>query len=127
MHGQAQHLHQVAHRAFAAIGLPVGIGNETDRRVQRKIGRDPREMLGIQGQHTLQPLQHVQDNSAHQIKQQHGNAIARPGLFGLRIDSAKLVKRAFESGRFVAGKDARHEGADRLYQQHDNDAEKHDL
>jgi hypothetical protein len=32
---QAEHLHEVGHRAFAAVVLPVGVGDEADRRVER--------------------------------------------------------------------------------------------
>ncbi len=35
--GQAEHLAEVRHRRFAAIALPVGVGGETDRGVERKM------------------------------------------------------------------------------------------
>jgi hypothetical protein len=38
--GEAEHLHQIGHRAFAAVVLPVGVGDETDRGVEGQILRD---------------------------------------------------------------------------------------
>ena len=32
--GQAEHLHEVGQRAFAAVVLPVGVGDEADRRIE---------------------------------------------------------------------------------------------
>ena len=34
---QTEHLHEVGHRAFTTVILPVGIGDETHRRVERQI------------------------------------------------------------------------------------------
>ena len=34
---QAEHLHEVGHRAFAAVVLPVGVGDEADRGVEGQI------------------------------------------------------------------------------------------
>ena len=35
-----RHLHEVAHRGFAAVVLPVGVGHETDGGVEGEIRRD---------------------------------------------------------------------------------------
>ena len=34
---QAEHLHEVGHRAFAAVVLPVGVGDEAHRRIERQF------------------------------------------------------------------------------------------
>ena len=36
---EAEHLHEVGHRAFAAVVLPVGVGDEAHRRIERQILR----------------------------------------------------------------------------------------
>ena len=51
---QAEHLHEVGHRAFAAVVLPVGVGDEADGRVERQIRRDGRLPGRIERQHRLQ-------------------------------------------------------------------------
>jgi hypothetical protein len=38
LHVQAEHLGQVAHRRFAAVALPVGVGGEAHRGVEGGIG-----------------------------------------------------------------------------------------
>jgi hypothetical protein len=47
VHGQPGHLHQIAHGAFAAIVLPVGVGDKADRGIERQIGRDPGKSLRV--------------------------------------------------------------------------------
>ena len=37
LHGEAEHLRQVAHGAFAGIGLPVGVRHKADGVVERKV------------------------------------------------------------------------------------------
>ena len=56
MHGEAEHLGQMAHRRLAAIVLPVGVGDEADRRVEREIRRHGVEAARVQRQQVLQPL-----------------------------------------------------------------------
>ncbi len=49
LHRQAQHLGEVAHRRLAAVALPVGVGGEAHRRVERHLGRDRAEPAGLSG------------------------------------------------------------------------------
>jgi hypothetical protein len=51
---QAEHLHEVRHRAFAAVVLPIGVGDEADRCVERQIGRDRGLLRRIERQPLLQ-------------------------------------------------------------------------
>jgi hypothetical protein len=37
MGGEAGHLRKMAHRRLAGIGLPIGVGDEADRRVEGEI------------------------------------------------------------------------------------------
>ena len=48
---QAEHLHEIGHRAFAAVVLPVGVGDEADRRVEGEVRRDGRLSGRIERQH----------------------------------------------------------------------------
>jgi hypothetical protein len=38
LHGQRRHLHQIAHRGFAAVPLPVRVRHEAHGRVERLVG-----------------------------------------------------------------------------------------
>ena len=45
--GKPRHLRQIAHRRFAAVGLPVRIGGEARRSAEGEIGGDRTEVRGI--------------------------------------------------------------------------------
>jgi len=50
---QAEHLHEIRKRAFATVVLPVGIGDEAHRRIERQVFRY-RGLLGrIERQESL--------------------------------------------------------------------------
>ena len=52
LHGQAQHLRQVAHRRLAAVALPVGVGGEADGGVERQSpASTAARPCGLQRQH----------------------------------------------------------------------------
>ena len=54
---QAEHLREVGHRAFAAVVLPVGVGDEADRRVEREVRRHRRLLGRIERQPVLEAHQ----------------------------------------------------------------------
>jgi hypothetical protein len=59
LHRQAGHLHQMALRRFAGVGLPVGIGNEADRGVPRqRRGHFGGRIVQMQRQLVLHQLEH---------------------------------------------------------------------
>ncbi len=57
VHGEAEHLSEMAHRGLAAVVLPVGVGDEADGGVEREVGRDRVEPARIERQKVLQALQ----------------------------------------------------------------------
>src|SRR6266545_3031276 len=50
-----RHLREVAHRALAAVVLPIRVGREAGGGVEGEVGRDWPELLRIEGQKVLQP------------------------------------------------------------------------
>ena len=70
---EADHLREVRHRAFAAVVLPIGVGDEADRRVERQIGRHGRLFGRIERQHGLNAHQPVEDEKAADMEQQHAD------------------------------------------------------
>ena len=56
MRGETGHLSEMAHCGLAGIGLPIGVGDETDRRVEREVGRYGVPAFGIERQDRLKPL-----------------------------------------------------------------------
>ncbi|MNV22659.1 hypothetical protein D3C71_1136430 [compost metagenome] len=91
LHRQRQHLRQVAHRRLAAIALPVGIGDETDGRVQGGVRRHRAHAGGVQGQQALHALQGVDRNDADDVEGQHGQGISLPAHLGLGVDTRQTV------------------------------------
>ena len=130
---QAQHLGQVGHRALAAVVLPVGVGDEGDRGVERQIFRDCRHLGRIEGQRRLQPHQAVDQQHAADMEQQHGDRIGQPVLLAFRIDAADPVDRALDRAQHgrqegaFAVEYARHVPTERLCQRGDDDAVEDDL
>ncbi len=98
MDRQPRHLHQMAHRRFAGIGLPVGVGDEADRRVEGEIGRDCGEAARVEGQKALQPLQGVEQHEAGGAESQHRKRILQPGLFLVPVDTCEEIEPAFQRG-----------------------------
>ena len=45
----ADHLREVAHARLADVGLPVGVGREADRGVEREQARHVRHVRGLSG------------------------------------------------------------------------------
>ena len=89
---QAEHLREVRHRAFAAVVLPVGVGDEADRRVERQVRRHRRLLGRIERQHALQAQQRIENEKAADVEQQHGDRIGQPMLLALLVDAAELVQ-----------------------------------
>ena len=59
LHRQPGHLGEIAHRRFAGVALPVGIGDERHRGVERRIRRDRAHVRGLTRQPRLQALQRI--------------------------------------------------------------------
>ena len=75
---QPDHLREVRHRAFAAVALPVGVGGETDRGVEREMLAQRPELLRIERQQMLQAQNRVSEQAAHQTEEQHRERVLFP-------------------------------------------------
>jgi hypothetical protein len=89
LYRQAEHLDQVAHRRFAAIALPVGVGDEAHRRVEGRIGADVGHVLRIQWQPQLQALQGIDGEQAERVEQQQRQRILQPAHLFVAPDAAR--------------------------------------
>ncbi len=130
---QAQHLHEIRHRAFAAVGLPVGVGDEADGGVERQVRRDRGLFRRIERQQSLKAHQHVEQQKAADVKQQHADRVSDGVLLALLVDAGNFVDRDFDRPQdrrqecALAVEDPRHVGAERRRQRDDDQAEKQDL
>ena len=85
VHGEAEHLRQMAHRRLAGVVLPVGVGDEADRRVEGEIRRHGVEAAWVQRQQALEPLNSVENEEARDGEGQHRQRIGEPVLLARRV------------------------------------------
>ena len=115
---ETEHLHQVRHRAFAAVVLPVRISDETHGRVQRQIGRHGRLSGRVERQQVLHAHQCVQNRKTADVKQQHCDGIGQPMLLTVLLHTAGPIDRRFHrpqnrrQKRAFAAENARHVGTE---------------
>src|SRR5438445_68669 len=104
----------------ASTAMPVRVGGEADGRVEGRVRRDGCEALGVQRQHTLQPLQRVDRQQPAQIEEQHRQRIRLPRHLFVRADAREPVDEALEPAEraietaAAARVDASHVRAERL-------------
>ena len=91
LYREPRHLRQVTHGRLAGIRLPVGVGNEADRGIERRVRAQPRQVLWVKRQRILQPLQGVDQNRAQCVKNEKRDRVLRPAHFTARIDAAQSV------------------------------------
>jgi len=126
--GQAEHLHQIGHGAFAAVVLPVGVGDKAHRGVEGQILRDRGLLRRIERQHRLEAHQGVKDKKAADVEEQHGDRVGEPMLLAPGVDAADPIECRLDGaqqrgqGRALAVEDARHVGAERFRQRDDDEA-----
>ena len=125
---EAEHLHEVGHRAFAAVVLPVGVGDEAHRRIERQVGRNRRLFSRVEGQSRLQAHQHIKNEKSADVEQQHADRVCHRMLFMPLVDAGSPVDHGFDrpqerrkKGAFAA-EHARHIGAERRHDSNDDRA-----
>lgn len=130
---QADHLHQVRDRALAAVVLPVGVGDEGDRRVEGQI-RGDRPLPGrIERQHGLQAHHAVDDEESADMEQEYRDRVGQPMLLALLVDAGDPVDAGLDrtqhrrEKRLLAVEHARHVPAQRLCKRDNDSAIKNDL
>ena len=115
---QPEHLHEVGHRAFAAVVLPIGVGDEAHRRVERQIFGDGGLPGRIERQARLHAHQYVKNEKAADVEQQHADRIGHGMLLMPLVDAGDLVNHRLDrpqdrrqEGTFAV-EHARHIGAE---------------
>ena len=97
---EAGHLREVAHGALAAIGLPVGVRREGHRRVERQVGRERAQRLGVSPRLPgLEPQDRVEDDERHQAEEEHRGAVLGPPHLVRLVDAGQAVEQAFDRAR----------------------------
>ena len=97
LHREAGHLDEVALGRFTRIGLPVGVGDEADRRVPRQPrGHVGGRIMQVQRQFALYELEHEQKENAHRRERQHTARVGAPGLLRAGINTDQPVYRPLD-------------------------------
>ena len=96
LHRQRQHLREVAHGAFAAIALPIGVGDKADGRVEGRIGGYCGHALRIEWQHGLPTLQRIHRQHAQAVEHQLAQRVAQPAGFFIGPHASQLEQRPFQ-------------------------------
>ena len=111
---------------LADVALPVRVGREAHGRVEGGIRAYRAEVLRIERQDALQALQQVDDDEPDQVEEQHRERIALPVGFRIRIDARHAIDHPLDRAehrreeRAAALVHRRHEGAQRLDEQHED-------
>ena len=93
MDDQADHLRKIGQGRFPAVTLPVGVGGETDGRVEGQVLADRPEALGIQRQKVLQAQDGVSEQKADQAEAHERQRVLLPGLFLFGVQAKEPVKQ----------------------------------
>ena len=105
--GERRHLGEIAHRALAAVVLPVGVGGEADGGIEGEVRGDRRHARRIERQHRLEALQRVDQQEARGIEQQHGDRIGEPVLLARLVDAGEPDRGRASTGRKTGDRNVR--------------------
>ena len=94
--GQHGGLDQVAGAGLARVVLPVGVGLEADRRVERQVRRLGRRVAGVERQHVLEPQHDVAGHDGDDRQGQHGDRVRLPRLLDRLVDAGDAVDGALD-------------------------------
>ncbi len=94
--GQTGHLGEARERGLGHVGLPVGVGDEADRGVERQVRRAAGEVLRVHRQQVLEPEDQVQHHEAGRAERQHGHGVGQPSLALLRLHAEGRVAQSLD-------------------------------
>ena len=89
--GQGHHLREMAHGGFAAVGLPVRIRQEADRRIQGQIPRKAGEALRIQRQLILKKQYPEREQEPRKGKSDEADGVPAPRLVFVGMNAGQRV------------------------------------
>jgi ribosomal protein L16/L10AE len=129
MEGQRNHIREVGNRLFGDIALPVGIRGERSRGVEGQMRRHHvcAKVLRVERQIALKTQQAITHQERNHAEHQHRSCVLRPLHVVVRIHPQKLVGESFDptenrmQERALSSEHLRHEEADRLYRQQEDD------
>ena len=88
---QGHHLRKMAHGGFPAVGLPVRIRQEADRRIQGQMPRKAGEALRIQRQLILEKQHPEREQESRKGKPDDADGVLAPRLFFVGMDAGQRI------------------------------------
>jgi hypothetical protein len=116
----------VAHHDFWHVGLPVRVGDEADRGVERDAGGD-RAAAEVEGQQRLQPLEQVEHDDRDEREPEHACRVDRPALLGVRVGAHDPVDHPLDGEVSRVGEHPRQVVAKRFVHGGERDEQDGDL
>ena len=130
---QSHHLDEIAHRRFRHVGLPVRVGDETHRGVERQHRLDPGLMLRIERHVPLQALERVKRHEADDAEREHRQCVTAPALLAGLLDAGQPIEKTLDrpqermENRRLAREHSRHVTAEGPRDRNDDEREDRDL
>ncbi len=97
--GQERHLDEMARPGLARVVLPVRVGFEADRGVEREVRALRRDAARVERQGVLEPQHHVADDDGDGGHEQDGDGIALPALLDGLVDARDAVDAALDGSQ----------------------------
>jgi hypothetical protein len=85
---EAEHLREIAHRAFTTVILPVGVGDKADGGIEGEVRSNGRHACRIEGQQSLNPQQDIENKKATDMEEEHPDRVRDPILLAGFVDAA---------------------------------------
>jgi hypothetical protein len=95
--GQPDHLGENAHGRLAGVGLPVGVGDEADRRIEGQVPRQGLQPPGIEREDALEKENGKREREAGRGEGGQADGIALPRMVQFRVDPGEGVDPFFET------------------------------
>ena len=96
LYEQARNRREVAHGVLAAIRLPVRVGEEAHRGVERQVRGNCPDVRGVEREVLLQTHDPVEHDARHQAEGDEAHGVARPALLALGVHSQEPVHDPFD-------------------------------
>ncbi|MNN34980.1 hypothetical protein D3C81_1488140 [compost metagenome] len=100
LHGQAEHLAQVADRCLTAVGLPVGVGDEAYGGVERQRPLLAGKVLWVERQIALQQQHGKQQQEPGQVEGQQGQCVLLPVLLLVGANARQPIAGLFYRAQY---------------------------
>jgi len=95
LHSEADHLAEVTQGRLTAVGLPIGVGDETDCGVEGQSPFQAWQLLRIQGEAALEQQDREQQHKAREVEREQGQHVFLPALFLMSVDTGHAITGSF--------------------------------